>query len=421
MNLVNYGTLEEKCKHSFSFFDIRNKGIIEKEDFRTTILSLCEFFSSVSISQCKIFVKLVKIREQDIELIYDQILEKTENGILDLNAYINVSANYPEILDFFDIFNNKIMQSFTIKTAKTTLKKVDNLSSSLKLMLDRLKNPMPNKELTFILKDCLDSINEKISELSKKGQRTDSWSDNLDLSTKKSARRDSFVFGVSERVYNKFSEVDFDDDELDISDSEFNDIDEGLAHSFVNEMANQPKPRSNTFNISADNDFKIMAPAPIIDPSVTEQLKSAGVELENCLIIKNKDSFINYFSQLAQSVQEIINEYNHPKIRIDPKKRNSKVKRRQAFSVAPDNEKTLTKDDYLNSPFLHKQEKGLIHFGNENVELVLNMMIGIRTAVNSIGDCRKAFNLIRNDDAFKEYNLFNFTQNSFDREIVSKF
>ncbi len=45
-------------------------------------------------------------------------------------------------------------------------------------------------------------------------------------------------------------------------------------------------------------------------------------------------------------------------------------------------------------------------------------MIGIRSSVNAIGDTEKLYDLSKNDDAFKEYNLFNYTQNIYEKETV---
>lgn len=84
-----------------------------------------------------------------------------------------------------------------------------------------------------------------------------------------------------------------------------------------------------------------------------------------------------------------------------------------------DDSKQIDKDAFLNSPYPIGDDKGMIHFGNRNVELVISMMLGIRNAVNSIGNSEKLFNFVRNDDAFNDFNLFNYTQNTTDRENVT--
>ena len=51
LNMVNYGTYDEKCKHTFDFFDLQNRGRIDKLDFRKIIYELCLYFSSISSTQ----------------------------------------------------------------------------------------------------------------------------------------------------------------------------------------------------------------------------------------------------------------------------------------------------------------------------------------------------------------------------------
>ena len=51
LNLVNYGTREEKLKHCFKFFDIGNKGYITNQDFTNILYNLSKFLSSLTISQ----------------------------------------------------------------------------------------------------------------------------------------------------------------------------------------------------------------------------------------------------------------------------------------------------------------------------------------------------------------------------------
>ena len=61
----------------------------------------------------------------------------------------------------------------------------------------------------------------------------------------------------------------------------------------------------------------------------------------------------------------------------------------------------------------------MIHFGNQNIELVLTMMIGIRNSIYSIGENPNLYPLNRNDDSFKDFNCFNFKQANFDSEYVN--
>jgi len=76
------------------------------------------------------------------------------------------------------------------------------------------------------------------------------------------------------------------------------------------------------------------------------------------------------------------------------------------------------KEDFLNSTPPLMQERGMIHFGNKNIELVLSMMIGIRNSINSIGENPSLYPFAKKDEAFKDFNVFNFLQTNFEKEIV---
>ena len=46
------------------------------------------------------------------------------------------------------------------------------------------------------------------------------------------------------------------------------------------------------------------------------------------------------------------------------------------------------------------------------------MMIGIRNSVNSLGESETLYNFDKDDDAFKDVNLFDFKQKSFEKDVV---
>jgi Ca2+-binding EF-hand superfamily protein len=527
MNLVNYGTIEEKIAHSFKFFDLDGKGYISKTDFRKTILSLCEYFSSVSSSQ-------MKIREEDIDIIFDDMLEKSESLKLNLEAFMKVSNSHPEILDFFDIFNNKILDNLTLIIHKDTLKKIENVILHLKILIDKTeKRNMRNLDLTLTIKSYIEKtirdrkllikreqeLQNRVSVLQRSSQVTHNYflnqnqinniqaknQINKSLTSNESKTGDiSFsrsysgilpkakMFLVSDQVKNKFSHEDPDSFELEVSDMEddlssignsFQEDEQKISKASItldksrinvieemhkmSEKKNANKNRSNVLpleetksNISPpslvtvdfpDNDFKsfeiiskrkrsrkktvdihhddftldsnvlrrvsvnpddfeFFQPSDlndIKDKDLLDQIMLHGIEINNCLIISNKTSFIKTLNKLKDALRDIVEE-------IDPSKK--VVKRRQAFSLDMAKASPMEKEDFLNMPFHAQEEKGLIHFGNENVELVLNMMIGIRNSVNLIGGNRSLFPLETNDDAFKEINTFKYTHNTNEKE-----
>lgn len=531
MNLVNYGTIEEKIGHSFKFFDLDGKGYISKTDFRKTILSLCEYFSSVSSSQ-------MKIREEDIDIIFDDMLAKSESLKLNLEAFMKVSNSHPEILDFFDIFNNKILDNLTLIIHKDTLKKIENVILTLKILIDKTeKRNMRNLDVTLTIKSYIEKsirdrkllikreqeLQNRVSVLQRASQVThnyflnqkqinniqaknqlnksitsiESKTGDASFSRSYSVLPKAKMFLVSEQVKNKFSHDDPDSFELEVSDMEddFSCTDNSIQEdekkvsrnsvalnkssmniieemhrlsnkngSFKNKSSilhaeetksnisqnslvtvdfpendfksfeiktKRKRSRKKTVEFHSDcnvpdfnlkrlntvnpDDFEFLQPCDvndIKDKDLLDQIMLHGIEINNCLIISNKKSFIKTLNKLKEALREIVEE-------IDPSKK--VVKRRQAFSLDMANASPIEKEDFLNTPFLSKEEKGLIHFGNENVELVLNMMIGIRNSVNLIGGNRSMFPLETNDDSFKEINTFKYTHNTNGREVQCVF
>ena len=101
LDLVNYGSKEDKLKHCFKFFDIGNKGYITNKDFTTILYNLCLFLSSLTISQ-------ILINENELSNLYDHYISKVKIEKLDFPQFKNLLDNFPNFIDFYDIFNNNI-------------------------------------------------------------------------------------------------------------------------------------------------------------------------------------------------------------------------------------------------------------------------------------------------------------------------
>jgi hypothetical protein len=101
----------------------------------------------------------MKIRETEVDILFEDILEKASCKTFDLKAFISVSNNCPEILDFFDIFNNKIMDSLSMVIQRETFKKIEALETKLNSLVDRTdKTKMRNfYSLTLSSKSFIDT------------------------------------------------------------------------------------------------------------------------------------------------------------------------------------------------------------------------------------------------------------------------
>ena len=89
LNLVNYGTKEDKLKHCFKFFDIGNKGYITNKDFTSILYNLSLFLSSLTISQ-------ILVSESELSSLYDYYIKKAKIS--------NILKYYFKIFHIFLIF-----------------------------------------------------------------------------------------------------------------------------------------------------------------------------------------------------------------------------------------------------------------------------------------------------------------------------
>ncbi len=176
------------------------------------------------------------------------------------------------------------------------------------------------------------------------------------------------------------------------------------------------KPLNNTGKhfISKDEDFEIITPKLIKNKEYLNELKEHELDLDKCLIISNKVAFSNYIIKLKTILDQIIYD-------IDPKEAIKKGRRQGNKLGFISNLGEINKEDFLNSTPPFSQEKGMIHFGNKNIELVLSMMIGIRNSINSIGESPTPYPVEPMDQAFRDFNIFNFVQKKFDNHIVINF
>ena len=94
LNLVNFGTKEEKLKHCFKFFDIGNKGYITNKDFTTILYNLSQFLSSLTISQ-------ILVSESELSALYDYYINKAKIQQLDFANFKILLQNFPHFLDFY--------------------------------------------------------------------------------------------------------------------------------------------------------------------------------------------------------------------------------------------------------------------------------------------------------------------------------
>ena len=123
--------------------------------------------------------------------------------------------------------------------------------------------------------------------------------------------------------------------------------------------------------------FQFLKPfISIKDEKLSSYLKNNGYDLENILILTNKSKFKLFIDELISSLGNLINN-------ILPEK--FKLKKRQGIRLNDTNELDIKKISKVKDLQDNEIQKNIIHFGNPNLKTVINIMIGIKSAVSKIG------------------------------------
>ena len=106
----------------------------------------------------------MKIREADIDIIYVEIMDKIDSPVLDYPSFKTVTTENPEILDFFDIFNNKILENMTLVIHRQILRRLNGLSNSIDHLIEQISSIKKNKKgFTITLKSFIERSIKKES------------------------------------------------------------------------------------------------------------------------------------------------------------------------------------------------------------------------------------------------------------------
>ena len=415
LNLVNFGTKDEKLSHCFKFFDIDNKGFITNNDFVTIMLKLCEFISSLTVSQ-------VLITQSDLEILYKDFMKKMKLGNkLNMDNFKAIIEKYPSFLDFYDIFNNNIQTDVNVNFKREQIDRFNELLEIIDELKDHILDAQTKpSSITLVTDDYIDDIME-LKRLKEEFSKTlfdlNTNNNNQPNNAFASSRRRSSLYKDTSPLKLPLKDMD-KDDSCNISDDSY----ESIISSRVNtEVINksiceteQKIPQENGNN-EGNIQFKIIKPfTDIKDQTVITKLKENGFNINNCLIITNKDKFLSYIINLHQSFSMLFKD-------LIPNKIKSK---RTSIRIQQTKDQSFNFGQFVNMPFKKEKEseKGMIHFGNPNLELVINLMMGIKHSVSKIGASKSSILYpIDNDEIYGEINRFKYEQNNFDKVIECKF
>ena len=496
LDLVNYGSKEDKLKHCFKFFDIGNKGFITNKDFTTILYNLCLFISSLTISQ-------ILVNESELSALYQHYITKSKIQQLDFFHFKILLDNFPHFLDFYDIFNNNIYYEMNFLIKKEQMEQL----ISIKDKIFELRNIMNISQLksssvSLVTEEYIDEVLEQRKEFGNLSSiSADSKMENNNANNENNnfglsdyvifSRPESIVDGKSinngkanSTICNRMpnckkafvpslfnntqsfitqfnnmknnnnfklqkKEDDLNDTTFDLSGSSFEN--DGLDNSFnsiiVREMRNSSYKIKNAKNdnnrVSMNRKYKkknstksksivdviekrkkkfhFLKPfSNIKDEKLANQLKKYGYDIDNTLILTNKNNFQSFIDELITNLGDLINSILPDKM---------KSRKRQGIRLGENFEFDLGKIKKVKVNQDNEVQKNMIHFGNPNLKTVINIMIGIKSAVSKIGEIPiKTLDLsvpnlfpVDNLGVYEEVNRFMYEQNNYDGVIKCKF
>jgi hypothetical protein len=156
----------------------------------------------------------VKINEEDIDLIYDEIIEKIDDEDLTFENYKMLNSINPEIFDFFDIFNNKILENMHIVINKQIISRLNGLYESFNKVTDKLHNLNLHKNgLTLSISNFIERSIKNKSLLNNIGFNRNNFNDNNSIKNdikNTNSKCSNHIFSISRQLKNEI----FSDEEI---------------------------------------------------------------------------------------------------------------------------------------------------------------------------------------------------------------
>ena len=484
LDLVNYGSKEEKLKHCFKFFDIGNKGFITNKDFTNILYNLCLFLSSLTISQ-------ILVNEDELSALYDHYINKAKIQQLDFSHFKTLLNNFPNFLDFYDIFNNNIYYEMNFLIKKDQMEKLIGIKDKINELKNIVNNSqIKNSSVSLVTEEYIDDIIEQkkdienISSISLETKNNGIENNNLEnnfdyllfsraeseIEIKSNGKFNNFTSNKNPKVkkmyapplqkdtttslmsqFNKLlknnsnlkiqkkNDKESDDTFLDLSESsgDNDNLDNSFNSDNKNSVRNNSTKKKKIFKSSAKkrnsahNLFEVLEKKKkkfhflkpftnIKDEKLSYQLKKYGYDLENILILTNKNNFQSFIDDIISSLGNLINNILPDKM---------KSKKRQGINLGDNFEFDLGIIRKVKVSQDNEVQKNIIHFGNPNLKTVINIMIGIKSAVSKIGEIPiKTLDLkvpylfpVDNLGVYEEMNRFMYEQNNYDGVIKCKF
>lgn len=442
LDLVNNGNNEDKNNICFRFFDLKGNGVIYREEFVEVIYEICKFLSRVTNNK-------IKINKEEIGLLFNRVLERlgTKHKHLTKQEFHYMIQNQFEEFDIYNIFHNILRESNKVKIEKKKIFEVFEVESKLNELINKVANPFKTKKLSLSFFSSILSLIKRKVNIAKSKNKT-SILETLNKQNTLESVKNSNLYNRSKYSNTvikreiKFNEKENSPDDLKENDNirsslnnkflngftkkisnliipnfkkeifnNINDINEEVDdneymsdQNSLNELENEESDEEDNLDDLNSKDFQFISLKKIkVLNELQNQLEKYGLDYNNMLIINNIKSFEEFLNEILNSIKVVTNELKQYKLG---------KKRRQGISINLQTESDLNYDDFFNYySGANSDEKGLIHLGSDNIDMVLNMMVGIKSSIKTVNEDYNNFNrlYLTNNDIYKEIQSYRFT------------
>jgi hypothetical protein len=277
---------------------------------------------------------LDKIRKSDLILIYEDINQKLDNKKndgkdLNLPAFIKLSANYPELIDFFDIFNNKLIQNVSVTITRDQIHKIEKITDILKAFIQKMNTNKNDNNFTIAMKSFIDRANKlKMIPNNVNLSKNEKFGISYKMADLNSVD-DEVSIMMSEDLKDEEDDEDEDEDkdedekdkndkkiEILIKDKFDNNNDESKSikkidpeiEAKLKEKLEEEKNMETIYKEFTEG-FEIFCPTIIKNEEYLKELADNGINLAESLIISNKKAFLSFFKKLRSYILELLFEY----------------------------------------------------------------------------------------------------------------
>ena len=350
---------------AYRFFDTENKGFVTKDDFVEVISDIINFVSSYNKED-------IKVSKSELEDIYENLKSINVSNIYNNSIYndqsiwiskskfiLLIESKY---LNIYDIIHNKKTNKYKngYQISFPIMSEINNLVSSF----NKFKKMIIQKiDIESSLTVCTDEYLDENAVIEN--------NNNLNIeNNKRLSKHRNFAVKVEKPLRgsenDSLSEISMDSDTDSIIDNinhnricDNGDMDSEIQDT-VYEIDNQTiktlkgikenKERIKKENDKSDNltiknkdkKFSFLKPfTNISDIRLKKEIMLSGIELEDTLILVNKNDFLSYLDNIESTLNKImnqINEYN-PTMFLD-------VSDKKANNVYIN--KPLKQKDYIN-------------------------------------------------------------------------